>query len=35
MNTGALLLGLALLVSWVFIVLPRRGTRTQPQEALS
>ncbi|MET3179239.1 UNVERIFIED_ORG: EmrB/QacA subfamily drug resistance transporter [Variovorax guangxiensis] len=37
MNTGALLLGLALLVSWAFIVLPRRGAQSQPQpqEALS
>jgi len=33
MDVGALLLGLALIVSWVFIVLPSRLSRQQPQEA--
>nr|CUV37100.1 exported protein of unknown function [Ralstonia solanacearum] len=35
MDVGALLLGLALLVSWAFIVLPSRAAQSQPQEALS
>lgn len=33
MDVSALLLGLALIVSWVFIVLPSRLSRQQPQEA--
>ncbi|MDO3526220.1 MFS transporter [Ralstonia pseudosolanacearum] len=35
MDVGALLLGLAMLVSWAFIVLPSRAAQSQPQEALS
>jgi EmrB/QacA subfamily drug resistance transporter len=35
MDVGALLLGLSLLVSWLLIVLPRRGTASQQRKALS
>jgi uncharacterized membrane protein YdbT with pleckstrin-like domain len=35
MDVGALLLWLALVVSWFLIVLPRRGVLSKPQEALS
>lgn len=35
MDVAALLLGLALLVSWAFIVVPRPGAPSKPQEALS
>ena len=35
MDVGALLLGLALLVSWAFIVLPGRRARQHSQEVLS
>jgi MFS family permease len=35
MDFAALLLGLALLVSWFFIVLPLRGSQAQPKEASS
>jgi hypothetical protein len=35
MDVGGLLLGLALLVSWAFIVLLRRTMKSQQQEALS
>ena len=35
MDVSALLLGLALAVSWFLIVLPRRGAPSKPQETLS
>ncbi|QBK06437.1 MFS transporter [Hylemonella gracilis] len=35
MDVAAVLLGLALMVSWFFIVLPLRGSQTRPKEAHS